>query len=371
MCARRGKGDAASGRALDGLVRGRGGIGRLARAAARERARRRPANRTRADRARSPGRRASSGPGSGRRVGGHAGPRSPRRRAARAAPRPRSVAANRDGRGERDRGSERGGGRPRGAGRRPRRADRGAPGSPHTAREPRLADQRRSPHVARQLRALAAMQLSTLTRIPQTVRNLARLREIVRVLVKYGWGDLVPRLGPAATIERLRRRIRREAAPEPEWEAFTTEQRIRMAFEELGPTFIKLGQVLATRPDLIPMSLVEELRLLQDRVPPFPAVQARAEIERELGHAVEELFASFDDTPLAAASIAQVHRAVLRDGSSAVVKVRRPGLEAVIANDLDILSAFAAFLEDNVPETRQYSPRAIADEFRRSIWREI
>jgi ubiquinone biosynthesis protein len=215
------------------------------------------------------------------------------------------------------------------------------------------------------------MQLSTLIRIPQTVRNLARVREIVRVLVKYGWGDLVPRLGPAAAIERLRRRIDRRAREAPEWETFTTEQRIRMAFEELGPTFIKLGQVLATRPDLIPMSLVEELRLLQDRVPPFPAEQARAEVERELGRPIAGLFASFDDAPLAAASIAQVHRATLEDGSPVVVKVRRPGLESVIANDLDILGAFAGLLEDNVPESRQFSPRAIADEFRRSIWREI
>jgi ubiquinone biosynthesis protein len=159
-----------------------------------------------------------------------------------------------------------------------------------------------------------------------------------------------------------------EVAP---WESFSTEQRIRMAFEELGPTFIKLGQVLATRPDLIPMSLIEELRRLQDRVPPFPAEQARAEIERELGRPIPELFASFSDAPLAAASIAQVHRATLHDGSAVVVKVRRPGLESVIANDLDILNALAAFLEENAPETKQFSPRAIAEEFRRSIWKEI
>lgn len=215
------------------------------------------------------------------------------------------------------------------------------------------------------------MQLSTLIRIPQTVRNLARLREIGAVLVKYGWGDLVPRFGPAATVDRLRRRLGREPAGAPGWEALRTEQRIRMAFEELGPTFIKLGQVLATRPDLIPMSLVEELRQLQDRVPPFPAEQARAEIERELGRPIAQLFASFEDAPLAAASIAQVHRATLSDGSAVVVKVRRPGLERIIANDLDILGALASFLEDNAPETRQFSPRAIAEEFRRSIWREI
>ena len=214
------------------------------------------------------------------------------------------------------------------------------------------------------------MQVSTLLRIPQTVRNLQRLREIAAVLVKYGWGDLVPRLGLAGGIERVRRRLT-GAVPDPAAEALTTEQRIRMAFEELGPTFIKLGQVLATRPDLIPMSLVEELRLLQDRVPPFPGDDARREIERALGKPVEQLFARFDATPLAAASIAQVHRATLTDGSEVVVKVRRPNLEQQIARDLDVLTSLAGLLEDNVPESRQFSPRAIADEFRRSIWREI
>jgi ubiquinone biosynthesis protein len=214
------------------------------------------------------------------------------------------------------------------------------------------------------------MQLSTLFRIPQTVRNLQRLREIAAVLVKYGWGDLVPRLGLASGIERVRRRLA-GVIEDPAAEALTTEQRIRMAFEELGPTFIKLGQVLATRPDLIPMSLVEELRLLQDRVPPFPGEDAKREIERQLGRPVEQLFTRFDVVPLAAASIAQVHRATLDDGTEVVVKVRRPNLEQQIARDLDVLTSLAGLLEDNVPESRQFSPRAIADEFRRSIWREI
>jgi ubiquinone biosynthesis protein len=214
------------------------------------------------------------------------------------------------------------------------------------------------------------MQISTLLRIPQTVRNLQRLREIAAVLVKYGWGDLVPRLGLVGGIERARRRLT-GSTPDPAAEAFTTEQRIRMAFEELGPTFIKLGQVLATRPDLIPMSLVEELRLLQDRVPPFPGEDAKREIELQLGRPVEQLFARFDVVPLAAASIAQVHRATLQDGTEVVVKVRRPHLETQIARDLDVLTSLAGLLEDNVPESRQFSPRAIADEFRRSIWREI
>ena len=214
------------------------------------------------------------------------------------------------------------------------------------------------------------MQISTLFRIPQTVRNLQRLREIGAVLVKYGWGDLAPRLGLLGGIERVRRRLA-GTREDPATEALSTEQRIRMAFEELGPTFIKLGQVLATRPDLIPMSLVEELRRLQDRVPPFPGEDAKRAIEQQLGRPVEELFARFDVTPLAAASIAQVHRATLQDGTEVVVKVRRPNLETQIARDLDVLTSLAGLLEDNVPESRQFAPRAIAEEFRRSIWREI
>lgn len=166
------------------------------------------------------------------------------------------------------------------------------------------------------------MQISTLTRLPRTLRNLQRLREILAVVSRYGWGDVVARLGPAGAVVRLRSRLRarqeRRAGREPlDPTAFTTEQRIRVALEELGPTFIKLGQVLATRPDLVPLSLIEELRRLHDDVPPFPAAEARRAVERELGRPVDALFASFDDRPLAAASIGQVHRATAADGQGA------------------------------------------------------
>jgi ubiquinone biosynthesis protein len=221
------------------------------------------------------------------------------------------------------------------------------------------------------------VQVSTLARLPQTLRSLQRLREILAVVTRYGWGDVVARLGPAGAIERVRARLRfrrelREGREPLDLSACTTEQRIRMALEELGPTFVKLGQVLATRPDLIPMSLVEELRRLQDKVPPFPAAEARAAIARELGRPVEAIFARFDDRPLAAASIGQVHRATLRDGGGdVVVKVRRPNLEAVLQQDLEILVGLAGLLEENVPETRQFAPRAMAEEFRRAVQQEV
>jgi len=148
------------------------------------------------------------------------------------------------------------------------------------------------------------------------------------------------------------------------------EQRIRLALEELGPTFIKLGQMMGTRPDLVPMSLVMELKKLHDEVPPFPLDELRTIIESDLGKPVDDLFESFKDEPMAAASIAQVHRARLVSGEDVVVKVQRPQLPQVVGADLRILSGFAALLEARIPETRQFRPCAIVDEFRRSLSRE-
>jgi ubiquinone biosynthesis protein len=154
--------------------------------------------------------------------------------------------------------------------------------------------------------------LGAIVRIPRTIKNLQRLREILGVIVKYGFGDLVARLELESTLELARslvrfRRQRRELV------RYTTEERIRMAFEELGPTFVKLGQILATRPDLIPMSLIIELRKLQDAVPPFGSEAARNQIESALDVRSRTL-AEFDDVPIAAASTAQVHRARLFSG---------------------------------------------------------
>ncbi|MCX5739118.1 MAG: AarF/UbiB family protein, partial [Proteobacteria bacterium] len=214
------------------------------------------------------------------------------------------------------------------------------------------------------------MELGALVRIPRTFKNLQRLREILGVIVKYGFGDLVARLEIENALELglslLRfRRQRRELV------RYTTEERIRMAFEELGPTFVKLGQILATRPDLIPMTLIVELRKLQDAVPPFGSAAARNQIESALGRPIAELFAEFDDAPIAAASIAQVHRARLFSGEEVAVKVRRPGLEQVIGTDLEILRGLASLLEENAPELRAYAPTEIVEEFARAITLEI
>src|SRR5690606_17295106 len=214
------------------------------------------------------------------------------------------------------------------------------------------------------------MQLGTLVRLPRTYRNLQRLREILGVVAKWGFGGVLARLELEDAALRVRNlllwRRHREAVVR-----YTTEERIRLAFEELGPTFIKLGQVLATRPDLIPMSLVLELRKLQDDVPPFDGALARRLVEESLGRPIEQVFARFDERPLAAASIAQVHRARLHSGDEVVVKVRRPNLEAIVRTDLEIMHALAALLEQNAPELAQWRPVAIVEEFQRALSREL
>lgn len=214
------------------------------------------------------------------------------------------------------------------------------------------------------------MALSPWLRLPQTVRNLARVREVVGVIVKYGFGDVLARTGLEGVAERgrnlLRFRREREALVE-----LRTEERVRMALEELGPTFIKLGQILATRPDLVPLSWIEELRKLQDDVAPFAPAEARRQIEAELGRPIGEIFAQFGEEPIAAASIAQVHRATLPSGEDVAVKVRRPDLERTIATDVDVLRTLAGLVEENLPELRGYDPVGVVEEFSRSIVREI
>ena len=135
-------------------------------------------------------------------------------------------------------------------------------------------------------------------------------------------------------------------------EHLSVPERIRMSFEQLGPTFVKLGQLLATRPDLIPVEFSNEFKKLHDQVSRVPFPEIESTLAAHFGQPLTEVFAEFDEQPLAAASIAQVHRARLRDGASVVVKVQRPGIERVIQDDLHILQMLAELAEKYIPEVR-------------------
>ncbi len=208
-------------------------------------------------------------------------------------------------------------------------------------------------------------------RIPQIGRNARRFFQILGVLRKHGFGELLYRMGLAGLWTRAKYRLTFGRFGAASVKLLRTEERIRLAFEDLGPTYIKFGQILATRPDLVPMSLIQELRKLQDQVPSFDPALAKKMIEDEIGAKVEEVFAEFDEKPLAAASIAQVHRARLKNGDDVVVKVQRPNLRRIIDVDLDLLRVLAEFVEARIPELRRWQPVAIVDEFDKSIHKEI
>lgn len=207
-----------------------------------------------------------------------------------------------------------------------------------------------------------------LTSVPQQFRNLARLPQIVRVLFKYGFGDVASRIGFDSAMHKVKARL---FNVDTRFTSLTTEQRIKLALEDLGPTFVKLGQVMATRPDLIPMSLILELKELQDKVKPFDTSGIRELLETELGRPLDEAFAEFDDQPLAAASIAQVHRAKLKDGRQVVIKIQRPNLEKVIRTDIGLLHWLAEIAEERLPELQRYRPVGLVTEFERSVLKEI
>jgi ubiquinone biosynthesis protein len=198
-------------------------------------------------------------------------------------------------------------------------------------------------------------------------QQLRRLREITTVLVKYGFPDVVARLHLEGTVA-LGRRLRFWKRREP-WG--TRAQRLRLTLQELGPTFVKFGQALSTRADLLPEELVAELSRLQDEVPPLAPGVAEATIEAELGAPVAALFARFDGNPIAAASIAQVHRAALADGAEVAVKVRRPGIDTTIEHDLAILGLLARLAERYLTDSELYQPGSLVSEFARSIRAEL
>lgn len=202
------------------------------------------------------------------------------------------------------------------------------------------------------------------------MRDLPRLREITSVMIRYGFGDVMQRIGVLSLLERAGQILHRPAAAEERVE-LDTPQRIRQAMEELGPTFIKLGQVMATRVDIFPPGWIAEFEKLQNHVPPVPFEVLLPQVEQALGRSPFEIFAELETRPCGSASIAQVHRAKLADGTPVVLKIRRPGIQTKIDADLRILRHIATLLEMEIPEARRYQPGQLVKEFGRSLQREL
>ncbi len=203
--------------------------------------------------------------------------------------------------------------------------------------------------------------MSGVTERSYRLEDLGRAREILAVLVKHGFGQVVSTL-PLHRIPGLGR-IQDEGSI---GESVPAPVRAVRAMEELGPAFVKLGQMLSTRPDLLPAEWVEAFARLQDQVPPFAVSEAKEVIRQQLGAPVDDLFASFSPEPVASASIAQVHRARTHDGADLAVKVQRPGIEAQLRSDLNILYVLAGWLEGQI-DLGVYTPQAVIEAFDRAL----
>ncbi len=200
-------------------------------------------------------------------------------------------------------------------------------------------------------------------------RDIGRLYEIATVLIRYGFGDIARRLGITGALERVGRTLRRSR--HDAIDRMTSAERVRHALEDLGPTFVKLGQILSTRVDLLAPDWIAEFEKLQDHAAAVPFDAIRAQLAADLSADPDSVFAELDPAPLAAGSIAQVHRARLPDGTAVVLKIRRPGIESVVDADLRILRHLAELVEREWPVLRRYKPRALVRQFERSLRREL
>ncbi len=203
----------------------------------------------------------------------------------------------------------------------------------------------------------------------RTYRHLNRYRKILSILFKYGFGDLLELLKIDQYIEVGLQMISQKKR-EPV-DKLSKAQRLRLAFEELGPTYIKLGQILSIRPDLIPAAFIEELAKLQDNVPPFSFSDVKQIIENELGRPAEEVYSELSNEPLASASIGQVHKAVLMDNEQVAIKIQRPGIRKTIEIDLEIMLHLATLAERHIEELAVHQPVRIVEEFARTLEKEI
>lgn len=198
-------------------------------------------------------------------------------------------------------------------------------------------------------------------------RHLKRYRQIVRSVVRHGFGHILTQLGLTAYLPSFLRTAEKERV----MQHLSRAQRLRLLLLDLGPTFVKLGQLLSTRPDLVPRDLIEELSTLQDDVPPFPFAEAAAIIEQELGRPLTEIYAEISSEPLAAASIGQVHAARMSDGNEVVVKIRRPQIAAQMETDLEILLDAARFADRHTLWGKVYRASDVVLEMQRATREEL
>ena len=202
-----------------------------------------------------------------------------------------------------------------------------------------------------------------------TMRDLPRLHEITTVLIRHGLGDIVQRLGVSGVLERAGQMLQWGASIESAKRE--PAERLRLAFEELGPTFVKLGQVLATRVDLLPPDWITEFERLHRGVSPVPFADLLPGVTASLGRSPFEVFVDLDTRAHGSASIAQVHCAKLKDGTPVVLKIRRPGIQAKVAADLRLLAHLASLIDHEMPDARRYQPVEIVAQFTRSLEREL
>jgi ubiquinone biosynthesis protein len=201
------------------------------------------------------------------------------------------------------------------------------------------------------------------------MRDLGRLRDIAGILMRYGWEDVAKKLGKKSLIGRAGNWLNSDVSEDIL--QLPSEVRARLAIQELGPTFVKLGQVLATRPDIFPPNWIAEFSKLQDQVPAVPFEELLPELEASLGRSPFEVFRDLQREPIAGASIAQVHLAKLQDGTPVVLKIRRPNVEENIEADLRLLSHLGRLIESEIPEAKRFQPGKIIGQFSKSLRREL
>jgi len=202
-------------------------------------------------------------------------------------------------------------------------------------------------------------------KLVKEVRDVNRFREILAVLFEEGFDFLIGKIKLKHKIP-LTKRVKK-----PKDKTHSNEKRLRLTLERLGPTFIKFGQVLSIRPDLIPKNYIKELEKLQDDIPPFSYEEVKEQIKNELGKDINKIFPSFDKKPIAAASISQVHKATLKDGAQVAVKIQRPDVHKLMRTDIELMFYFSKLLEKHIPKIRRYGPVQIVEEFAKWTEKEL